>query len=221
MFQMPTTPTGPSDAEPTETESAELTVRPTVPTDEPIESIDEQTVTTNISANNRPQSRPPKKKADSIVSDVLLSVQNHFKRPAIKEDRYDVFAKSVAIKMRELSKTQRLIAEKIINDTLFEAELGNLTFTHKLHNDNHTQQFTFDQQPQYSHSPLNWSSSSASSNHTYLSSSPIPPGPATNSTQPIVITQMQALEVEEQTRNSVQLSIPDANAATYLSNFQM
>lgn len=123
--------------------------------------------------------------------------------------------------MRELSKTQRLIAEKIINDTLFEAELGNLTFTHKLHNDNHTQQFTFDQQPQYSHSPLNWSSSSASSNHTYLSSSPIPPGPATNSTQPIVITQMQALEVEEQTRNSVQLSIPDANAATYLSNFQM
>lgn len=214
---MPTTPTESSDTEPTEhteTESAE-------PTDEPIESTDEQTGPTNISVNNRPQSRPSKKKADSIVSDVLLSVQNHFKRPAIKEDRYDVFAKSVAIKMRELSKTQRLIAEKIINDTLFEAELGNLTFAHKLCNDNHSQQLTFAQQSQYSHSPINWSMSSSSSNHTYIPSSSIPSVSPTNSTPPTVITQMQPLEIQEQEPNPVQLSIPDVNAATYLSNFQM
>lgn len=67
-----------------------------------------------------------------------MSVQNHFKRPAIREDRYDIFAKNIAIKMRELSKNQRIIAEKIINDTLFEGELGNLTLSHKLCNDNHT-----------------------------------------------------------------------------------
>ncbi|CAF4832939.1 unnamed protein product [Pieris macdunnoughi] len=119
--------------------------------------------------------------------------------------------------MRELSKNQRIIAEKIINDTLFEGELGNLTLSHKLCNDNHTQQFTLGQQPQYSDSPIAWSTSS---NCTYSSSSPVPPVPATNSRQAIVITQ-QPLEVEEQQgSNSVQLSIPDLNAATYFTNFQ-
>lgn len=202
---MPPTPTEPSDAEPTEhteTEAAEPIVNmPTDPIEEPIEST---SIQQSSSANNRPQSRP-KKKADSIVNDVLM-----FKRPAIREDRYDIFGKSVSIKMRELSKNQRIIAEKIINDTLFEGELGNLTLSHKLCNDNHTQKFTLGQQPQpkpqYSHSPIAWSTSS---NCTYSSSSPVPPVPATNSRPAIVITQ-QPLEIEEQQRsNSVQLSIPD------------
>lgn len=123
--------------------------------------------------------------------------------------------------MRELFKPQRLIEEKIINDTLFEAELGNLTFTHRLCNDNHTQQFTLYRQSQYSHSPINWSMSSSSSNHTYLLPSSIPPVSPTNSAQPTVITQMQPLEIQEQEPNPVQLSIPGVNAATYLSNIQM
>lgn len=211
-----TTPTEPSNAETaepterTETEAAEPTLMPTEPIVEPIES-------TSISANNRPQSRPPKKKADTILNDVLMSVQNHFKRPAIREDRYDIFAKNIAIKMRELSKNQRIIAEKIINDTLFEGELGNLTLSHKLCNDNHTQEFRIHQQPQ--HSPIGWSTSSTSSNHAYsLSSSPVS---ATNSTQGICITQ-QPLEVnEQQGSNPVQLSIPDLSAANYFTNFRL
>ncbi|XP_041969576.1 uncharacterized protein LOC121726319 isoform X2 [Aricia agestis] len=40
------------------------------------------------------------------------------------EDRFDIFGKSVAMKMRGLSSQQRLVAEKIINDTLFKAEMG-------------------------------------------------------------------------------------------------
>lgn len=54
-------------------------------------------------------------------------MNNHFKRPAsAPEDRYDLLGRSIAMKLRSLDKRQRLIAEKIINDTLFDAEMGNL-----------------------------------------------------------------------------------------------
>lgn len=59
----------------------------------------------------------------------MLSVKDHFKRPAsasATEDRYDLLGRSIAMKLRPLDKRQCLIAEKIINDTLFDAEMGNL-----------------------------------------------------------------------------------------------
>lgn len=42
------------------------------------------------------------------------------------EDRFDVFGRLVAIKMRGLPHEQMILAEKLINDTLHEAELGML-----------------------------------------------------------------------------------------------
>lgn len=66
---------------------------------------------------------------DQLTTDILLSVKDHFKRPApasATEDQYDLLGRSIAIKLRSLDKRQRLIAEKIINDTLFDAEMGNL-----------------------------------------------------------------------------------------------
>ncbi|VVC87031.1 unnamed protein product [Leptidea sinapis] len=42
------------------------------------------------------------------------------------EDKYDAFGKNVAHKLRSLPTNQRLLAEKIIIDALFEAEMGNL-----------------------------------------------------------------------------------------------
>lgn len=42
------------------------------------------------------------------------------------DDKYDAFGKNVAHKLRSLPTSQRLFAEKIINDALFEAEMGNL-----------------------------------------------------------------------------------------------
>ncbi|VVD04839.1 unnamed protein product [Leptidea sinapis] len=39
------------------------------------------------------------------------------------EDKYDAFGKNVAHKLRSLPTNQRLLAEKIINDALFEAEM--------------------------------------------------------------------------------------------------
>lgn len=80
------------------------------------------------------RSRPPKRKGHSshsrdLSNEVLHSVNEHFKRPLLKEDRFDIFGKNVAVKLRDLPKDQRLIAEKIINDTLFQAEMGNLRHT--------------------------------------------------------------------------------------------
>ncbi|PNF42420.1 hypothetical protein B7P43_G10954 [Cryptotermes secundus] len=44
------------------------------------------------------------------------------------EDRFDFFAKNVAAKLRALGNNeQRIYAEKLINDALFEAELGSLS----------------------------------------------------------------------------------------------
>ncbi|XP_076284026.1 uncharacterized protein LOC143210759 [Lasioglossum baleicum] len=48
----------------------------------------------------------------------------YFEKP---ETESDIVAKGWALKLNRLPQDQRRFAEKIINDTLFEAELGNLT----------------------------------------------------------------------------------------------
>lgn len=82
-------------------------------------------IPTTTSQNKR-FSRPNNKrnKTDSLANDVLLSVREHFKKPPTVEDRYDLFGRTVAMRMRGLEKRQSLIVEKQINDLLFEAELG-------------------------------------------------------------------------------------------------
>lgn len=54
------------------------------------------------------------------------------KRLAIEENRFDIFAKIVAAKLRGLPKEQAILAEKIINEVLFQAEIGSLTRSHKV-----------------------------------------------------------------------------------------
>lgn len=62
---------------------------------------------------------------------MLESVQDHFKRPRnLTEDRCDVFGKNVAMKLRTLDSNKAFIVEKLINDLLFEAEIGHLTTDH-------------------------------------------------------------------------------------------
>jgi len=75
--------------------------------------------------------RPNQKKSEQekLITDVLLTVRDYLKRPSPveqREDRYDLLGKTIAMKLRTLEKRQRLLTEKIINDTLFEAEMGNL-----------------------------------------------------------------------------------------------
>lgn len=44
-----------------------------------------------------------------------------------KEDQYSVIGKNIAFKLRDLSNEAKLITEKIINDVLFETQMGNIT----------------------------------------------------------------------------------------------
>lgn len=57
---------------------------------------------------------------------MLVTVRNHFKRPAPVEDRYDLVGKTMAKRLRALDKRRLLLAEKIIYDTMFKTEMGNL-----------------------------------------------------------------------------------------------
>jgi len=49
-----------------------------------------------------------------------------------KEDLFEITGKNVASKLRILTKQQRIIAEKLINDVLYEAQLGSLTRNSRL-----------------------------------------------------------------------------------------
>ncbi|XP_049944318.1 uncharacterized protein LOC126426446 [Schistocerca serialis cubense] len=94
--------------------------------------ITEEPSETNESLQNSkelPISRPnfaKKEKSVELTNDVLLSVRDHFKKPSPQDDRYDLLGESIAMRMRTLEKRQRLIVEKIIDDLLYEAEMGML-----------------------------------------------------------------------------------------------
>lgn len=49
-----------------------------------------------------------------------------------EEDQFDLFGRLVVMKMRALPREQRIIAEKLINDALFLAEMGDLTTQHTI-----------------------------------------------------------------------------------------
>lgn len=66
-----------------------------------------------------------KRKGEPDSTDQLVElVTEYFKRPEIEED---ILAKGWAMKLRKLPLDQRRFAEKIVNGTLFEAEMGTLT----------------------------------------------------------------------------------------------
>lgn len=48
------------------------------------------------------------------------------------EDEFDIVGKNVATKLRQLPVTQRIFAERLINEVLFEAQLGTLNRECKL-----------------------------------------------------------------------------------------
>ena len=78
-----------------------------------------------------PPARPSKRSYDKCDS-VLQTIEHHFKKPKPQGNRY-VFGKNVALKIKDISNsTQRLLVEKIINDALFMAEMGQLTMSHAI-----------------------------------------------------------------------------------------
>jgi hypothetical protein len=65
------------------------------------------------------------------------------------------------MKLRELPKEQRILAEKIINETLFLAEMGHLTASHSVGN-NDFSNTTFTWEPQTQLQPYTTDDSAAS-----------------------------------------------------------
>lgn len=66
-----------------------------------------------------------KKKGGPYSTDQLVGLATeYFKRPETEED---IIAKGWAMKLKKLTPDQRRFAEKTINDTIFEAEMGTLT----------------------------------------------------------------------------------------------
>lgn len=59
---------------------------------------------------------------ESTDSSLRISHNNSF----VMEDEYDAVGRNVAAKLRNMRMDQRIIAEKLVNDILFEAQLGNL-----------------------------------------------------------------------------------------------
>jgi len=61
-----------------------------------------------------------------------LSLVNDRLQDLGKEDMFEITGKNVASKLRILTEEQRIIAEKLINDVLYEAQLGSLTRNSRL-----------------------------------------------------------------------------------------
>ncbi|XP_030022585.2 uncharacterized protein LOC115441812 [Manduca sexta] len=57
--------------------------------------------------------------------------ENNSKKRKWGDDRYQIFATNVTLKMKDIrNDTQRLLAEKMINEVLFMAEMGQLSMSH-------------------------------------------------------------------------------------------
>lgn len=147
---------------------------------------------------------------DDLSKDVLLSVRDHFKKPQTVEDRYDFFGKTVAIRLRGLENRKGLIAEKMINDILFEAEMGSLSVPIR-HNARHVLDH---------HTRSSFSSNSGSPSPTFIN---IP------HSSPSSLYQLQDLQQSgpgpgphqevQPTQESLQAEFSQNTAASFLSSF--
>lgn len=77
-----------------------------------------------------------KRKRQSEAIDIPLKIANTeslqtSEREQVR-DRYDVFGENISMKLRYLPENQRIMAEKLFNDVLFEAECHNLDRSWKL-----------------------------------------------------------------------------------------
>ena len=60
-------------------------------------------------------------------SDEILSIVGQKLQDSRNQDEYDIIGKNVAEKLRKIEPMMKIYAEKLINDVLFEAQLGTLS----------------------------------------------------------------------------------------------
>ncbi|EFN84099.1 Protein stand still [Harpegnathos saltator] len=66
---------------------------------------------------------------EPVTDQMRVTTHNSF----VMEDEYDAIGRNVAAKLRNMRMDQRIIAEKLLNDILFEAQLGNLSRESNIH----------------------------------------------------------------------------------------
>lgn len=78
--------------------------------------------------SNLQQARNASMSKRKHVDEELISIaRQRLLNPPAAEDQFDSFGKTIAHKLRSLPREQRIIAEKLFSEVLYEAELGNLT----------------------------------------------------------------------------------------------
>lgn len=83
--------------------------------------------TPTSSTVNQKSSKKKKSNVDQQVDDVLNMVGDRLRANASSnDDPCNIFGKNVAAKLRTLPKETRLYTEKLINELLFDAEMGNI-----------------------------------------------------------------------------------------------
>ncbi|XP_072387375.1 uncharacterized protein [Diabrotica undecimpunctata] len=79
-------------------------------TEQPISNSATQSTSTERTSFKRKRSKTTEN--EKLTTEVLQTVQNHFKKPTATNDRFDIFGANVAAKLRDLTKHQRILAQK-------------------------------------------------------------------------------------------------------------
>lgn len=72
-----------------------------------------------------------RRKSEEPESSEVMKVSHN--NSLMIEDEFDAIGRNVAAKLRNMRLDQRIIAEKLLNDILFEAQLGNLHRDSNIH----------------------------------------------------------------------------------------
>jgi len=86
----------------------------------------------DITSNHTATPKTFSRKRKMCPSYAVLSLVNDRLQDLGKEDMFEITGKNVASKLRILTKEQRIMAKKLINDVLYEAQLGSLTRNSRL-----------------------------------------------------------------------------------------
>lgn len=83
--------------------------------------------TSSVATAGIPDKRTPSRKRMLEESTEVLSlIKNKLSKPEENPCRFDILGRNWAEKLKILPNDQRIYAEKLVNDVLFEAELGTL-----------------------------------------------------------------------------------------------
>lgn len=80
----------------------------------------------SASTTTTPSCTSSRKKKKTGTDEVLGLISKKLREDK-EDDECDIVGKNIAAKLRKLSPEMKMYAEKVINDILFEAQLGNLS----------------------------------------------------------------------------------------------